>query len=298
MREGAFKRTLCSAPGARVLMEEVVLRDHVDPMDERGREDPVLPLGEGRGHDRGGAGDAGRRRSRNPPPNFEFRAGGGEASPSERAASAHPRDGSAVPRGGASRPGAAGLGGFASASDERPRTGAALEAAGAPASAPSARARAGRPRAGQGQGQGQGQARGQRGRGVPGSTPVRPALPRTPDSPKELGDLPLIRIEVDYTDFDTISLQNQRFGAQFMNRVANPSDILLFQRRVAALGRSRGLQEGRERDRADADVRRHFIEVERFSGRRSKNRRINTLLPEPKLNRALEVCSKEGLEGD
>ena len=32
--------------------------------------------------------------------------------------------------------------------------------------------------------------------------------------------LPLIRLKVDHSDFDTLLLQNQRFGSQFVGRVA------------------------------------------------------------------------------
>ncbi|KAK7112168.1 double-strand break repair protein MRE11-like [Littorina saxatilis] len=43
--------------------------------------------------------------------------------------------------------------------------------------------------------------------------------------PKE----PLIRLRVDYTGFDTFSIN--RFGRQFMNRVANPDQMILFNQR-------------------------------------------------------------------
>jgi hypothetical protein len=38
--------------------------------------------------------------------------------------------------------------------------------------------------------------------------------------------LPLIRLRVDYTGFSTV--HTLRFGQKFVNRVANPSDILLW----------------------------------------------------------------------
>jgi double-strand break repair protein MRE11 len=41
--------------------------------------------------------------------------------------------------------------------------------------------------------------------------------------------LPLIRLRVEYSDFNTIN--NQRFGQNFVNKVANPKDILLFHRK-------------------------------------------------------------------
>ena len=40
--------------------------------------------------------------------------------------------------------------------------------------------------------------------------------------------LPLIRLRVDYTGFSTINAQ--RFGQQFVGKVANPHDLLLFQK--------------------------------------------------------------------
>lgn len=45
-----------------------------------------------------------------------------------------------------------------------------------------------------------------------------------PDAPL----LPLIRLRVDYTGFSTINAQ--RFGQQFVGKVANPHDLLLFQK--------------------------------------------------------------------
>lgn len=43
-------------------------------------------------------------------------------------------------------------------------------------------------------------------------------------------NLPLVRLKVDHTDFFKVTLQNQRFGAQFVGRVANPDTLLLFRR--------------------------------------------------------------------
>ena len=42
----------------------------------------------------------------------------------------------------------------------------------------------------------------------------------------------LVRLRVEHTGFST--LNNQRFGAQFVGRVANPSDILLFHKKRSA----------------------------------------------------------------
>jgi double-strand break repair protein MRE11 len=64
------------------------------------------------------------------------------------------------------------------------------------------------------------------------SVPVDPKVSNmlgaiVPD-PK-MARLPLIRLKVEYTGFDTISAQ--RFGQQFVGKVANPNEILLFYRR-------------------------------------------------------------------
>jgi hypothetical protein len=48
----------------------------------------------------------------------------------------------------------------------------------------------------------------------------------------KLARLPLIRLKVEYSGFDTIS--QQRFGQQFVGKVANPNDILLFYRKKAS----------------------------------------------------------------
>lgn len=43
--------------------------------------------------------------------------------------------------------------------------------------------------------------------------------------------LPLVRLRVDYTGFSTINAQ--RFGQKFVGKVANPHDILLWQKAAA-----------------------------------------------------------------
>jgi len=48
----------------------------------------------------------------------------------------------------------------------------------------------------------------------------------TPQMPK-----PLIRLRVDYTGFTNLNVQ--RFGQQFVNKVANPKDVLHFHKRRA-----------------------------------------------------------------
>jgi double-strand break repair protein MRE11 len=53
--------------------------------------------------------------------------------------------------------------------------------------------------------------------------------------------IPLIRLKVDHTGFDTVNVQ--RFGQRFVGKVANPSEILLFSRRrtaTSANGDARG----------------------------------------------------------
>jgi hypothetical protein len=65
---------------------------------------------------------------------------------------------------------------------------------------------------------------------------TRTRNPRTPE-------LPLVRLRVDYTGFSTIN--TQRFGQKFVGKVANPQDIILWQK--AALRRTKA-----ERDAAAA----------------------------------------------
>jgi Mre11 DNA-binding presumed domain len=55
----------------------------------------------------------------------------------------------------------------------------------------------------------------------PVSQPLGPALGLTSE-PR----LPLVRVRVDYTGYSTV--HTQRFGQRFVNRVANPGDILLW----------------------------------------------------------------------
>lgn len=60
---------------------------------------------------------------------------------------------------------------------------------------------------------------------------------RPPASPK----LPLVRLRVDYTGFSTIN--TQRFGTRFVGQVANPHDIVLWQKppaRRARVGEGNG----------------------------------------------------------
>ena len=52
-------------------------------------------------------------------------------------------------------------------------------------------------------------------------------------------ELPLVRPRVDYTGFSTIN--TQRFGARFVGRVANPHDIILWQRAAQRRNKVRGL---------------------------------------------------------
>eukprot|EP00752_Nemacystus_decipiens_P013425 g11888.t1 len=54
----------------------------------------------------------------------------------------------------------------------------------------------------------------------------------------EKRDQVLVRLKVEHSDFPT--LNNQRFGSQFMGKVANPADLLLFYRRHNFDGRAAG----------------------------------------------------------
>lgn len=62
-------------------------------------------------------------------------------------------------------------------------------------------------------------------RNAPGDAATRPLGPSADDDDRALR-LPLIRLRVDYTGFTTI--HTLRFGQRFVNRVANPNDILLW----------------------------------------------------------------------
>lgn len=56
------------------------------------------------------------------------------------------------------------------------------------------------------------------------------------------GEQPLIRLRVEHSGFTT--LNNQRFGAKFVGKVANPTDILLFQRAKKQRGGGGGSGKG------------------------------------------------------
>ena len=47
-----------------------------------------------------------------------------------------------------------------------------------------------------------------------------------PPEPGATPKLPLVRLRVDYTGFSTINAQ--RFGQRFVNKVANPQDLLIW----------------------------------------------------------------------
>ncbi|CAB1100076.1 unnamed protein product [Ectocarpus sp. CCAP 1310/34] len=105
----------------------------------------------------------------------------------------------------------------------------------------------------------------------------------------------LVRLKVEHSDFPT--LNNQRFGSQFMGKVANPSDLLLFYRRRnagggaagdSALGggkssRSGGLSDPIRPDNL-ADIRVEDLVTENLENADKKL----SLLVEPKLKMALE----------
>ena len=51
------------------------------------------------------------------------------------------------------------------------------------------------------------------------------------ERPDRAPELPLVRLRVDYTGFSTIN--TQRFGQKFVGKVANPNDIVLWQKAPA-----------------------------------------------------------------
>ncbi|KAL7540354.1 hypothetical protein ACHAWF_013116 [Thalassiosira exigua] len=65
-------------------------------------------------------------------------------------------------------------------------------------------------------------------------------------------DRVLVRLKVEHTGFAT--LNNQRFGAQFVEEVANPSDILLFHKRRQAESAKGGKAASKKRSAAGLDV--------------------------------------------
>ncbi|CAN0187103.1 unnamed protein product, partial [Laminaria digitata] len=104
----------------------------------------------------------------------------------------------------------------------------------------------------------------------------------------EKRDQVLVRLKVEHSDFPT--LNNQRFGSQFMGKVANPSDLLLFYRRrnaggAAAGGGARvsGLSDPIRPDSLD-DVRVEDLVMENLENADKKL----SLLVEPRLKMALE----------
>ena len=54
--------------------------------------------------------------------------------------------------------------------------------------------------------------------------------------------LPIIRLRVDYTGFNTIN--SQRFGQRFVGKVANPHDILLWSKSAARKAKGEGKEGG------------------------------------------------------
>ncbi|CAG9463860.1 unnamed protein product [Pedinophyceae sp. YPF-701] len=64
--------------------------------------------------------------------------------------------------------------------------------------------------------------------------------------------LPLVRLRVDHAGFPTIN--SQQFGARFVDRVANPQDIMLWSKRAAKKAQNEDAAEGgREGDLADLE---------------------------------------------
>merc|ERR1712048_1017176 len=61
------------------------------------------------------------------------------------------------------------------------------------------------------------------------------------DATKDVSRLPLIRLRVDHSKF--AKLRSAQFGQNFLGKVANPDDILLFHRRA---GKKKEKEEGKE----------------------------------------------------
>ncbi|KAG7671414.1 hypothetical protein Ndes2526A_g02059 [Nannochloris sp. 'desiccata'] len=114
--------------------------------------------------------------------------------------------------------------------------------------------------------------------------------PRTPE-------LPLVRLRVDYTGFSTIN--TQRFGQKFVGKVANPQDIILWQK--AALRRTKA-----ERDAAAAAtaagvaaIRTGTLDETRIEDLIAVHLRQNLdVLPEAELTEALRDYVDKGQSKD
>jgi len=105
--------------------------------------------------------------------------------------------------------------------------------------------------------------------------------------------LPLVRLKVDHTDFNRLAVQTQRFGAQFLGKLANPSSVLIFRRKLAA-----SVGKGKKKKQSDdgsglnstdvpttlnnAAVEDLIVKVLAQSENKLK------ILPEPSMNLALE----------
>lgn len=103
-------------------------------------------------------------------------------------------------------------------------------------------------------------------------------------------EIPLIRLRVEHSGFETVG--NQSFGQQFIHRVANPDDVLLFHKKKMTADAG-----GRKRDTAIGDI----LEIEEASGVTEDGTKIQDiiyrylegtqslqLLSEPDLNDAVQ----------
>lgn len=100
--------------------------------------------------------------------------------------------------------------------------------------------------------------------------------------------LPLIRLRVDHTDFNQITIQNKRFGAQFVGRVANPDNIIKWRKRKGA-SKSKKNGKGAADDEPIEPVSLSSTAVEELIVKvldEEENKMM--ILPEPKMNLALE----------
>jgi double-strand break repair protein MRE11 len=111
--------------------------------------------------------------------------------------------------------------------------------------------------------------------------------------PVESPDLPLIRLRVEHTGFETIT--GNSFGQQFIDRVANPDEILLFHRRRGSDGAASGVDKRKVEPLGDVLV------IEEAAGSGHDNLKVQdiiykyldgeqslAILSEPDLNEAVQ----------
>lgn len=117
---------------------------------------------------------------------------------------------------------------------------------------------------------------------------------KSSNSEVNLPELPLVRLRVEHTGFEVIS--SQRFGHQFVGRVANPEEILLFHKRKGGTGsRSGGAEMGDNlviedaMQEADDGSRIQDIVYRYLEGGHNLQ-----ILPEPDLNVAVQQFVHKG----